>query len=68
MRGFIKSVAASVSPSTSLGAGEWRSFPLAHARSYVRVLGYGTRLEDAHPTGSYRRVKSSFSGRRSSMV
>ena len=30
--GFIKSVAASVS--------EWRSFPLAHARSYVRVSGH----------------------------
>jgi len=33
--GFIKSVAASVS--------EVEVFPLAHARSYVRVLGYSVR-------------------------
>ena len=39
-RGFIRSVAASVSPSTSLGAGKWMSFPLVHTRSYARVLGY----------------------------
>ena len=31
---FRRSVAASVS--------EWTNVPLAHARSYVRVLGYGS--------------------------
>ena len=27
---------------SKLGAGEWRSFPLAHARSYVRVSGHSS--------------------------